>query len=55
MAVEGTDGGEDESLFGEIARIVDEIAGGEIVGAVGDDVVKPPMMASAFSGTRRVE
>ena len=39
IVVEGTDGGEDESLLGEIARIVDEIAGGEIVGAVGDDVV----------------
>ena len=41
MPVEGTDGGEDQRLCREIAGIVDEIAGGEIVGAVGDDVVVP--------------
>ena len=39
MAVEGSDRGEDERALGEIAGVVDEIARGEIVGAVGDDVV----------------
>ena len=39
MAVEGADRGEDERALGQIAGVVDQIARGEIVGAVGDDVV----------------
>src|SRR5262245_47314607 len=39
VTIEGADRGEDERFLGEIARMVDEIARGEIVGAVGDDVV----------------
>src|SRR5262245_45680531 len=39
VTVERTEGGEDERLLGEITGIVDEIARGEIVGAVSDDVV----------------
>ncbi len=39
MAVEGADRREHQRPLREIARVVDEIAGGEIVGPVGDDVV----------------
>ena len=39
MAVERPDRREHQRPLGEIAGVVDEIARGEIVGAVGDDVV----------------
>jgi hypothetical protein len=39
VAVEGSYSGEDQRPFGQIAGVVDQIARGEIVGAVGDDVV----------------
>ena len=38
-AVEGADRGGDQRLVGEVASVGDQIARGEIVGAVGDDVV----------------
>ena len=38
-AVEGADRGGDQRLAGEVAGVGDQIAGGEIVGAVGDNVV----------------
>ncbi|OLB73875.1 MAG: hypothetical protein AUI16_16080 [Alphaproteobacteria bacterium 13_2_20CM_2_64_7] len=40
-AVENADGGGDERLLGEETGIRDEIARGEIIGAVGNDVVAP--------------
>ena len=39
MAVEGSYSGEDQRPLGQIAGVVDEIARGEIVGTVGDEVV----------------
>ena len=38
MAVERPDRGEHQRPLGEIAGVVDQIARGEIVGAVGDDI-----------------
>ena len=40
-AVEGAERGSDQRLLREITGVGDEIAGGEVVGAVGDDVVLP--------------
>ena len=39
IAVERADGGEHQRSLGQIAGIAHQVAGGEIVGAVGDDVV----------------
>src|SRR3546814_1039116 len=39
LAVEAHDGGGNEGLAGEMAGVVGEVAGGEVVGAVGDQVV----------------
>src|SRR5581483_10921665 len=39
VAVEGADRGENQGAPGKIAGIAHQVAGGEVVGAVGDDVV----------------
>ena len=54
MAVERADRGEDERLLGEVAGVIDEIARGEIVGAIGDDVELRDDLERVL-GTRRVE
>ena len=54
LALEAEDGAVGVGLAGEDAGVVDEVAGLEVVGAVGDDVVVPEDLEGVGRGEHRV-
>src|SRR6185437_4626263 len=54
LALEAVDGAVGVGLAGEDAGVVDEVAGLEVVGAVGDDVVAPEDLQRIRTGEHRV-